>query len=143
MLEVQNRYYQNADEYGTPESKVEDLLRELSANPALIGYQSISIGLDTIGSKFSYLDFYLETENGELAIGEIKNNPPTNEQMKQEYLSQLKRFVSATNAAKAILVIPSYVSSETRDYFENNKEIEVEIWDIEKIYQLSKIKTNS
>lgn len=136
MLEYPNNYYQFFDQTGTPESKIENLLRKLAANPQAIGVDNLSLGLDMVGAKLSYLDFYLE-RGGELIIGEIKNHSPINREEEQVWLEEIQNYIAATKASKAILVIPGSILNSTRNYFEKHN---IEVWDLNKIYELDSIK---
>ena len=87
-------------------------------------------------AKLSYLDFYLE-KNGELIIGEIKNHSPINREEEQVWLEEIQNYILATKASKAILVIPGSILNSTRNYFEKHN---IEVWDLNKIYELDVIK---
>ena len=136
MFQAPHNSYQFFDQTGTPESKVENLLRKLSTNPKVIGYDKLTIGIDAVEGKLSYLDFYLE-KGGELTIGEIKNHSPISKDEEKLWLEEIQNYMKASKAKEAILVIPGSILSSTRNYFERQN---VQIWDLDKIYELDSIK---
>ena len=76
-----------------------------------------------------FTDFLLEKE-GRFFVGEIKYYSPTTKEMRENYLSQIKSLIMDTKTDGAILVIPSFISQKTKDYFQAHN---IQIWDIEVI----------
>lgn len=140
MLEVKNNYYLIADEYGTPELKISNLLRAFSSCPQKLGegYNEVGLGLFTDEPQLSFLDFYLK-QGEKLIIGEIRNYPVLNLDMATSIQEELTTSMQEANAKQAILIVPSTVSTEIQDYL---KQHNITVWDIEDIQALEEIRNN-
>ncbi len=122
--------------FNTPQLEVEKLLSTLSLNPHLIGWDKIALGSQEGNSKYRFLDFYVQKE-GKTYVGEIKNYPPITKEMLELYLTQLSSYIANTEAEGGILVIPSFVSQITKDYFTKH---DIQVWDIDYINYLKEIR---
>ncbi|NJN09607.1 MAG: hypothetical protein HC836_38270 [Richelia sp. RM2_1_2] len=140
MLEVKNNYYLIADEYGTPELKISNLLRAFSSCPQKLGegYKEVGLGLFTDEPQLSFLDFYLK-QGEKLIIGEIRNYPVLNLDVATSIQEELKVSMQEANAQEAILIVPSIVSTEIQDYLKQHNII---VWDIEDIQVIEEIRNN-
>lgn len=140
MLEVKNNYYLIADEYGTPELKISNLLRAFSDCPQKLGegYSEVELGLFTDEPQLAFLDFYLK-QGEKLIIGEIRNYPILNLDVATSIQEELKASMQEANAHEAILIVPSIVSTEIQHYL---KQHNIVVWDIEDIQALEETRNN-
>jgi hypothetical protein len=140
MLEVKNNYYLIADEFGTPELKISNLLRAFSDCPQKLGegYSEVRLGLFTDNPQLAFLDFYLKQGN-KLIIGEIRNYPLLSIETAKLVKAELKASMQEAKAEQAILIVPSIVSVEIQDYL---KQHNITVWDIEDIQALEEIRNN-
>ena len=140
MLEVKNNYYLIADEYGTPELKISNLLRAFSNCPQKLGegYTEVELGLFTDEPQLSFLDFYLK-QGEKLIIGEIRNYPILNLDVATSIQEELKASMQEAKSEQAILIVPSIVSTEIQDYLKQHNII---VWDKEDIQALEETRNN-
>ena len=140
MLEVKNNYYLIADEFGTPELKISNLLRAFSDCPQKLGegYTEVELGLFTDEPQLSFLDFYLK-QGEKLIIGEIRNYPILNLDVATSIQEELKASMQEAKSEQAILIVPSIVSTEIQDYLKQHNII---VWDKEDIQALEEIRNN-
>lgn len=140
MLEVKNNYYLIADEYGTPELKISNLLRAFSSCPQKLGegYTEVGLGLFSDEPQLAFLDFYLK-QGEKLIIGEISNYPLLSLDTATAIKEELNDSMQEANAEQAILIVPSLVSVEIQDYLKQHNII---VWDIEDIQALEEIRNN-
>lgn len=140
MLEVKNNYYLIADEYGTPELKVSNLLKAFSDCPQKLGdgYSEVGLGLFSDEPQLAFLDFYLK-QGEKLIIGEISNYPLLNLDTAISIKEELNDSMQEANAQEAILIVPSLVSEQIQDYL---KQYNIIVWDIEDIQALEETRHN-
>lgn len=140
MLTVKNNYYLIADEYGTPELKISNLLRAFSDCPEKIGegYTEVGLGLFNDEPQLAFLDFYLK-QGEKLIIGEISNYPLLSLDNATAIQEKLNDSMQEANAEQAILIVPSIVSEQIQDYL---KQYNIIVWDIEDIQALEETRHN-
>lgn len=140
MLEVKNNYYLIADEYGTPELKISNLLRAFSDYPQKLGegYSEVGLGLFSDEPQLAFLDFYLK-QGEKLIIGEISNYPLLSLDTATSIQEELNDSMQEANAKQAILIVPSLVSEQIQQFL---KQHNITVWDKEDIQSLEEIRNN-
>lgn len=118
----------NFEDTKLSESKVRDIIK-LGLMFDSHGYKLVTSHSQAPQLNHGFTDFLLEKE-GKLFVGEIKYYSPTTKEMRENYLSQIKSLIMDTKTDGAILVIPSFISQKTKDYFQAHN---IQIWDIEVI----------